>query len=269
VVKLYSIFFHQKVHAGVYKFNKNNRNYDILKSIFSGKQLALIKVTFPEGITIREFASICSRKLGIDSASFIKIANSDSIRSEYGIKFKSVEGYFYPATYNFFWKSKAGDIIKTLLDKSEQIWKEKFAEKADEIGKSRHYILSLASIVEAETPSIAERKRVAGVYLNRLKAGRRLEADPTVQYALNDKKRLSRSDLDVDSPYNTYRMTGLPPGPINAPSLPSIEAALQPEKHDFFYFVAIGDGSGKHNFAKNFNQHEKNRVVYKRNRKNS
>ena len=267
IVKLYSLALDEQVHAGTYRFNKNNKNYDVLRSIFSGKQLAIIKVTFPEGITLADFASVCSRKLGIDSAKFVKIANSDSIRKEYGIKFKTVEGYFYPATYNFFWKSQSVEIIRTLLDHGQKIWDEKFAEKAANLGKSRHETLTLSSIVEAETPSISERPRVSGVYVNRLKKGRRLEADPTVQYALNNKKKLSFADLEVDNPYNTYRNYGLPPGPINSPSTTSIEAALAPEKHDFIYFVARGDGSSKHNFAKSFGQHEKFRQEYKKNRK--
>lgn len=264
IIKAYSTVTENKVHPGIYRFNRENKNYDIIRSIFSGKQLALIKVTFPEGLNLHEYASICFRKLGIDSALFLKIANSDSIRGEYKINFKTVEGYFYPATYNFFWKSHPAEIIRTLLDYGQKNWERKFAQKAAEEGKSKHEILTLASIIEVETPVIAERKRVGGVYMNRLKRGMKLEADPTVQYAIGLKRKLTLKDLDTDSPYNTYRYTGLPPGPINSPSLSSIEAALEPEKNDFIYFVAIGDGSGRHNFAKTFSQHERNKIAYKR-----
>lgn len=266
-IKFYSYTLNEKVHAGTYRFNDQNKMIDVLRAIFSGKQLAIIKVTFPEGITLKQFASICTKKLGTDSAMFLRIANSDSIRREYGIKFKTAEGYFYPATYTFFWKADLNEVIRTLLDYSQKHWEEKFEKAAADLGKSRHQILTLASIVEAETPTIGERKRVAGVYSNRLKRGKKLEADPTVQYGIGEKKKLTFKDLEYDSPYNTYRYTGLPPGPINSPSLTSIEAALNPENHDYIYFVAVGDGSGTHNFARSFSQHEQNKSAYKRNRK--
>jgi len=130
-----------------------------------------------------------------------------------------------------------------------------------------HQILTLASIIEAETPVISERKRVSGVFHNRLKKKMPLAADPTIQYALGThKKRLLYSDLEVDSPYNTYKNAGLPPGPINSPSYSSIEAALTPEVHNYLFFVAKGDGSNTHNFAKNYDEHQNNRKIFNKNR---
>lgn len=130
---------------------------------------------------------------------------------------------------------------------------------------SRHQVVTLASIVEAETPVLEERPRVAGVYINRLEKGMLLQADPTVQYALNKFSRLTYSDLNYDSPYNTYRYAGLPPSPINSPSKSSIDAVLNYEKHNFIYFVAKGDGSGLHNFARTYEEHLKNVSLYRKN----
>lgn len=267
LVKLYSQISEETAHPGTYRFTAENKGFDIIKAIFSGKQLALIKVTFPEGISLRQFASICKKKLGIDSAEFIRTAKSDSIGKEFGINAPNFEGYFYPATYNFFWKSEAAGVIGELLKYSNKHWINKFSARAKAANKSRHEILTLASIVEAETPVVSERKRIAGVYSNRLRKGMKLEADPTVQYALGEKRKLVYSDLDFNHKYNTYLYKGLPPGPINSPSLSSIEAALEPERNEYIYFVAVGDGSGRHNFARLYSQHQRFRLEYKHNRK--
>jgi UPF0755 protein len=138
-------------------------------------------------------------------------------------------------------------------------------KKQDELGKTQSEILTLASIVEAESNMDEERPKVAGVYWNRLKKKMRLEADPTVQYALGEERRLRFPDLDFDSPYNTYRHAGLPPGPINNPGKLSILAALYPEQHEYLFFVATGTGG--HRFAKYYSDHQKNIRLYHRTRR--
>jgi UPF0755 protein len=255
VSKIYGRLSRERLHEGCYRFRANTSNVQVLYSIFSGKQVYTISVTYPEGIALRQFASITAKKLDIDSAEFVRLANSDSVLEEYNIPGKSAEGYLMPNTYMFYWKEPAIEVIKILIEKQDKVWNEQFKKIADSIGKSRHEILTLASMVEAESPVADERPVVSGLFVNRLRIGRKLESDPTVQYALGVKKRLLYSDLEVKSTYNTYKYPGLPPGPINSPSVSSIKAALYPAKHDYIYFVSKGDGSGRHNFSKTFSQH--------------
>jgi UPF0755 protein len=267
LTKSYSFITNHQIVAGVYRILPNNTNFQILKAIFSGKQLYIVKITFPEGITIYDFASIASKKLGIDSSKFIHLASNDSLLKARNINARNVEGYLFPNTYLFRWKCPITEIIDKLLDSQEDIWNKRFAQFAQDNDKLKHEILTLASIIEAETPVVSEKKRIAGVYHNRLKLGMLLQADPTIQYAMKSKNKISRQSLELNSLYNTYKYYGLPPGPINSPSISSIDAAFNPENHNYIYFVAVGDGSGKHNFAKNFAEHRTNINVYRHNKK--
>lgn len=171
-----------------------------------------------------------------------------------------------PDTYNLYKKQKAQDIIKKLAVIHQLFWDKKCADLQKESSYSKHEILTLASIIEAEASIASERKRISGVYHNRLKRGMKLEADPTVQYAIGKRKRLFYSDLRVDNPYNTYKYSGLPPGPINCPGRESILAALQPEKHAYIFFVAKGDGTGEHVFTTNGMDHAKAVSAYRKQR---
>ena len=151
----------------------------------------------------------------------------------------NLEGYLLPETYQFERNVNVKQIINKLLNEGEKIWNSDNKDKVLSMGYSQYEILTLASIIEAETPNKIEYKKISGVYHNRLKIGMLLQADPTVQYALGSKKKLRRIDLDFNNPYNTYVYAGLPPGPINNPGKGAILAALNPEKHNFLYFVAI------------------------------
>ena len=264
-LKIYSTLLKEKLYVGTYKFSTDNTNYDIIRAIFSGKQRYIVKVTYPEGITLKEFAAITSKNLGIDAQEFIEYAKSDSILKAYKIPAKTPEGYLMPQTYFFYWKQPVADVVNKLLTLQQTNWNEKFRDLTKKSVWTKHEILTLASIVEAESPVPSERPLIAGLYLNRLRIGMRLEADPTVKYALGGKKRILYKDLEVESPYNTYRNTGLPPGPINSPSLSSIASVLSPEKNNYIYFVAVGDGTGRHNFARTYSQHLQNKAKYKKN----
>jgi UPF0755 protein len=254
--KIYSKFSDRTIVAGSYRFKKETTNIQVLYSIFSGKQLYAIKVTFPEGITIRKFASILKQKIGLDSAKFVKLLHSDSLLSANDIPARTAEGYLMPETYEFFPEQPIGEIIDRLITAQNVLWQKKFAKTASEEVRTKHEILTMASIIEAETPAPEEKARISGVYYNRLNRGIPLQSDPTVQYAMGEKKRVLFRYLEFDNPYNTYKYIGLPPGPINSPSISSIEAALEPENNDFLYFVAIGDGSGRHNFSRTLSQHQ-------------
>lgn len=265
-LKLYTMIYDEKIFAGTYKFSGTNTNLDVIRAVFSGEQRYVVKITYPEGITLERFASITSRQLGVDSAEFVNYCNSKENLEKYGIKAKTAEGYLMPDTYNFFLNASVQKVVETLMDQHQKVWKEVMSD-ANGTKFSKHEILTLASIVEAETPVGNERPIVSGLYLNRLRIGMKLDADPTVQFALNGKKRLTYRDLKVRNPYNTYVYKGLPPGPINSPGRTAMEAVLKPAKHRYMYFVAKGDGSGEHFFAVNYSQHLTNKARYKRNRR--
>jgi UPF0755 protein len=226
-------------------------------------------VTFPEGITVNRFSAILKKNLGVDSLEFITLANSDSLLNAWNIGAPSFEGFLKPDTYEFYWQQPAIDILRFLVQQQNKLWQEKFASRALQQGKSRLEILTLASIVEAETPRPEERARIAGVYHNRLEKGMKLEADPTVQYSIGETRRLRYKDLEYKDIYNTYVHTGLPPGPINSPSASSIEAALNPEENSYYFFCAKGDGSNTHSFATSASEHAVNVLQYRRNRKSA
>ncbi len=256
------------VYSGAYRFTADHTPVHVLRALLSGKQALKVRVTFPEGISARRFASILQRTAGVDSSRFMQYIVSDSLMQSLGITAHSLEGYLSPDTYEYYWNQPAEDIVEALVSRQTKLWKERFEGKALQQGKTRNDVLTLASIIEAETPQADERPRVAGVYLNRLDRGMKLEADPTVQYALGgESRRVLLSDLEVQSPYNTYLHSGLPPGPINNPSAQSIEAALNPEAHGYLFFCAKGDGSNTHSFASSSAEHQVNVLRYRRNRR--
>lgn len=254
ILSVYSKIKSNYLLAGSYLMKPGMSNKDVLSSIFSGTNLYIRRVTYPEGISLKKFAEITEKKFGIDSDEFLDYINSPQIRKRRHITARTSEGYLMPSTYDFYANPTLQNIAKKLFDTQDKIWK-KYAHRAKLIGWSRHKTLTLASIIEAETPIPEERSRISGVYHNRLNKGMLLQADPTVQYALGGKKRLLFRDLKINNPYNTYLYKGLPPGPINSPSESSIRAALYPEKNNFIFFVAKGDGSMRHNFARTHNEH--------------
>ncbi|MBI5324626.1 MAG: endolytic transglycosylase MltG [Ignavibacteriae bacterium] len=267
IVRVYSKFTGDGIYAGSYMYQKGNTNFELLYSLFTGKQLCVRRVTFPEGIKLERFASIVQRELAVDSAAFMHFVKSDSLLKANSIPAASAEGYLMPDTYEFYWKQSIAEIVNTLIKAQDKIWNEKFSKQAYDEGKSRNEILTLASIIEAEAPNNQDKLRVSGVFYNRLKRNMPLQSDPTVLYALKiHKERVLYKDLEVDSPYNTYRHIGLPPGPINSPGLKAIEAALNPEVHDYLYFVAAGDGSGKINYSRTGQQHILNVQSFRRER---
>lgn len=269
-IKLYFKLTNQKVFAGYYKFTSAMKNKDALTAIFRGLVCENKKVTFPEGITIQGFANILARELNISADDFVAAASNDSIIKAKAIPINNLEGYLYPATYRLNSSQSPKEILELLLRHQDKIWEAPEVQaKLAASKRTIHEVLTIASIVEAETPVIEERSRIAGVYLNRLRIGMRLQADPTVQYATGAKRRITYNDLEVNNRYNTYKFEGLPPGPINNPSKSSILAVLNPETHNYLYFVAVGDGSGRHNFATNFTQHKQFVVQYRKNRKNN
>ena len=179
---------------------------------------------------------------------------------------------YIPNTYEVYWNTSAIDFRNRMLKEYEAFWKGPRAAKAEALGMSWTEVISLAAIVQKETAKVDERPRVAGLYVNRLQQGMPLQADPTVIYAKKQTendwdqviKRVLFRDLEIESPYNTYKSTGLPPGPITMPDISSIDGVLNREKHDYLYMVVNIDNFGYHKFAKSLAQHNRNRAEYVR-----
>jgi UPF0755 protein len=227
---------------------------------FEKGQVTLVSWTVPEGLTKVAIAELWETGGFGTAAAFREAFETTSLLEKYGLEDKTVEGYLFPNTYKFAKGTTAEKVVEMMLAEFKERWIEAFDEEASNLERTQHEIVTLASIIEKEAQSKSERPRISSVFHNRLKRGWRLQADPTVLYALENPERLlTKADLDVDSPYNTYVYKGLPPGPIASPGIDSIIAALRPEETAYLYFVAVGDG--KHHFSKTLSEH--NRMVRK------
>lgn len=259
------------VQRGVFEITPGMKVYEVVAQLFSARALKTVTVTFQEGITLKKYAEIASEKIGFSKGEFLRIVFSDSLRKARGITSGTVEGYLMPNTYEFYKHTPPSEIIDKLLNEQDEFWASLTTSATPSI--SRHQALTMASIVEAETPVDDEKPRVSGVYWNRHKIGMKLEADPTVQYALDlinpkrESRRLLYRDLETDSPFNTYKYAGLPSAPINSPGRAAIRAALAPEPHSFYYFVAKLDGTNTHTFTRNGAEHEKAVALFRARRR--
>jgi UPF0755 protein len=259
--------YQNSIIPGEYKFSNGLTNIDVLKMITDVSMYHNITVTIPEGMNVRQIGHLLSRQLGLDSASFVQETYNDSLIGLLNIKAENLEGFLFPDTYDFSMHRGSNTEKEIVLTMAAEFRKKITPEMYDGMKRKKISLkeaVTMASIIEGETRNDSEKKTIAGVYYNRLRKKMRLEADPTVQYALPDgpKKRLTYSDLKYPSPYNTYLNRGLPPGPINNPGLSSIMVAIFPEDNKYLYFVAKGDGS--HRFAETYDQHKKNIAEYRK-----
>ncbi len=254
-----------KLYAGIFRFKGTMTNLEILKSLFNKTKSVGVRITIPEGMTLEEYAEIFEGQLKCDKELFLAATSDTNILNEYGIEASNAMGYLLPNTYDFNVYDSPVKIVRKLLDENKKFWTEKNLKKLEKIGYSKQEVTILASIVEAETPLKKEARIVAGLYINRLKKGMLLQADPTVQFAIGgEKQRVLFKHLKIDNPYNTYVYEGLPPGPINNPGAGALDAVLNYEKHNYLYMVSMGDGSGRHYFAKNHQEHLAFVADYKR-----
>ena len=244
-----------RMQVGKYRFKSGMSNKDILNDLQRGLSIIPIAVLIPEGVRAARIARILSKELSIDSVRFVTLVHDTDFIKNLGIGSSSLEGYLMPNTYDFYWQADERNIIQALVAQFKQVFEDSLKARAEKIGLTVNEVLTLASIIDGETSIDSERAVVAGVYYNRLKKHMRLQADPTIQYIIgNGPRRLVRSDLFIESPYNTYRHTGLPPGPVNNPGKSAIVAALYPAHHKYLYFVATGEGG--HKFSRTFEQHK-------------
>lgn len=247
----------RKVHAGSYEASRGSSAGALLKMLAEGRT-ATVRITIPEGLTIADIADIAQRDLAIPVDSFTRAAHDPLLAVSLGLAGGSLEGFLHPDTYQLPEDATARDLTTRMVREFATTWKPQWTARLDTLGMTRLAVVTLASIVEGEARVDSEREIIAGVYHNRLKIGMALQADPTVQYAIElatgeRKKRLFTKDYQTPSPYNTYLHPGLPPGPVNSPSLRSIEAALYPADVPYLYFVAGPDGH--HTFSRTYAEH--------------
>ena len=253
----------ERVQVGKYTVQSGISNADLFLMLRSGRGNQLIQVTVPEGFRIRSQARLFARMLGIDSTKYARLSFDPSFANSLGIVEPNLEGYLLPDTYGFYWEQDERDVLKRQIENFQRFFNDTIRTRCRELGWDTHKALTFVSIVEGEAVLTDERPIIAGVYHNRLRAGMKLEADPTIQYAIADgPRRILFTDLKVDSPYNTYRHAGLPPGPVNNPGRASILASLYPAQHAYLYFVA--NGRGGHWFTRTYDDHLRYVRMYKR-----
>ncbi|MCF8240811.1 MAG: endolytic transglycosylase MltG [Melioribacteraceae bacterium] len=255
----------RKIKAGSYRIPNGLSYLDLIELLLKGTVDEQILVTIPEGIWQFKLASLLKKELKIDSTKFMELSKNKSFLQSLGIDKPTIEGYLLPETYYFYKNTSAEEVLRKLKKEMDALFTDKELARMKKLGRSKHDILIIASIVEGESNIHEEFAKIAGVYYNRLEKGIALQADPTIQYLIRERKRYNRilfKDLEIKSKYNTYMFPGLPPTPINNPGKDAIMAALYPEEHDFYYFVA--DGNGGHVFAKTYSEHVRNVNEYRR-----
>jgi len=255
------------MRSGRFKIQPGWTNRELIGHLRSGKQ-APVNVVLNNERLLEEVAGKVAGFIEPDSLSLITLFNNKKELQKLGVDRANLMTLFIPNTYEFFWNQSPADFLARMKMEHEKFWsKNDRKAKAAAQDMSPSEVYTLASIVERESLRNDERPRIAGVYLNRLEKGILLQADPTVVFAtgLFDLRRVLNKHLAYDSPYNTYKYAGLPPGPISMASISSIDAVLNPEKHEYIFFVAKGDGTGAHSFAKTMAGHSQNIKVYKKN----
>lgn len=253
------------VKAGRYKLERGMSNNELVNLLRSGEQDPVM-VTFNNVRFKEELAGKVASYIEADSLSIISLLNDRDFANNYGFNTTTLFTLFLPNTYEFWWNTSAEQFMERMAGEYKNFWTAERKQKAQKLGLSQSDVSILASIVQKETNMSDEKPVVAGVYLNRLKKGMLLQADPTLVYANRDfnARRVLNSHKTIDSPYNTYKYKGLPPGPICLPSIQSIDAVLNAKTHSYLYFCAKADGSGYHSFASTYNEHLNNARAFQR-----
>ena len=252
-----------KIRTGRYALEPSQRVLDAFRELRNGQQTPLM-LTVPEVRTMDRMAGKLSAKLMLDSATIANALTDEAFCQQLGYDTATIACMFVPNTYEVYWNTTLEALMQRMKKEHDTFWNTERQQKAKAQGLTPNEVVTLASIIDEETANIAEKPMIAGMFLNRLKRGMLLQADPTVKYALGDftLRRILNKHLTVDSPYNTYKYAGLMPGPIRVPSLAAIEAVLNPAQHDFLYMCAKEDFSGTHNFARTLAEHTQNARRY-------
>ncbi len=253
----------QLVKPGHYIITEGMSDNQLVNMLRAGKQVP-VNVTFNNVRDIYQLAGKVGKQIEADSADIVKFLNDRSNLARAGVDTIPVSTLFIPNTYRLYWTTTAKEFVDRMIREYRRFWNKSRLQKAHAAGLTPTQVVILASIVEKETNKNDEKPRIASVYINRLHEGWRLQADPTVIFALGNPNihRVLNVQKQVDSPYNTYRHRGLPPGPICIPSISSIDAVLNYDKTHYLYFCARSDMSGYHAFSETNRQHQKNAKKY-------
>lgn len=274
-IKSFSLVAEKKGYAnnvrpGRYFLEKGMNNNELVNRLRSGNKP--VKVIFNNQERLENLAGRIAEQIEADSTALLNSFKDPEFLEENEFSQKTALGMYIPNQYEFYWNTSAEEFRARMKKEYDRFWNKERLNKAQEIGLSPKQVITMASIVQKETAKVDERPKVAGVYMNRFKNGWKLDADPTVIYAIKETtgnfdtiiKRVLYKDLEIDSPYNTYKYKQIPPGPIWMPDISSIDAVLNYEDHDYFYFVANVQNFGYHKFAKNLAQHNRNKQEYVR-----
>ncbi|WP_422008584.1 endolytic transglycosylase MltG [Roseivirga pacifica] len=263
--------YQDAIKPGVYLLNKDMNNLEAVRKLRAGDQTP-VNITFNNVRLKPELAEKITANTGVSTDEFLALLNNEDYIADFGFNEATVIGMFIPNTYEVYWTISAEALFERMNKEYKAFWNDSRKQKAEAIGLSPAEVSTLASIVQAESIMGDESPTIAGLYINRLNKNILLQADPTVKFALGDFEiqRVLTADTRVDSPYNTYRYKGLPPGPINLPTISSINAVLNYKKHDYIYMCAKEDFSGYHRFAKTLVEHNKNARLFQQalNRRN-
>lgn len=252
-----------RIRPGKYEVKKGSSLLSIVRMLRNGQQTP-VNLVITKLRTKEDLAKLVGTKLECDSAQMIGFMNNRDSLAKYGIDPEVSMALVLPDTYTFFWNTTPQKVYNKLAEESQKFWSQERKQKAQALGLTPVQAYTLASIVEEETNAASEKGHIASVYLNRISKGMPLQADPTVKFALKDfgLKRIYQKHLAVESPYNTYRNQGLPPGPIATPSRKTIDAVLNSPKTDYLYFVASPEFDGTHSFSVTYDEHLKKAREY-------
>ncbi len=251
------------VRTGRYAVRPDESTIRVFRHIKNGLQTP-VSLTIPETRTLDRLAGALSRKLMLDSASTAQAFADEAFCSRYGYDTATIAALFIPNTYDIYWNVTLDRFMERMQKENRRFWSPRRLEKAKSMGLTPVEVATMASIVDEETANNAEKPMIAGMYYNRLKSGMPLQADPTVKFAWKDfgLRRIYHKLLAINSPYNTYKNAGLPPGPIKIASVKGIDAVLNHTRHDYIYMCAKEDFSGSHNFARTYSEHLANAAKY-------
>jgi UPF0755 protein len=251
------------IRSGRYAIRPGESTLTVFRNLKNGHQEPVM-LTIPESRTTDRLAGALSKKLMLDSATVAILLKDSAFCAKQGFDPDNIVCLFVPNTYEVYWNTSLDKLMARMKKEHDHFWNKERTDKAQAIGLTPNEVCTLASIIDEETANNQEKPMIAGMYLNRLKTGMPLQADPTVKFALQDfaLRRIYHDMLTYDSPYNTYRNIGLPPGPIKIASVKGIDAVLNRVDHDYLYMCAKEDFSGTHNFAKTYQEHLKNAAKY-------
>ena len=251
------------VKSGRYLLRPDMTNVEAIRYLRSGVQMP-VNITFNNVRLKEDLAEKVTVNIALTKADFLEVLNDAAVAQKYGFTSENFMTMFIPNTYEVFWDISAEGLVKRMNREYQHYWTKERLGKADKIGLSPVEVSILASVVYAESKKVDEMPVVAGLYMNRINRNMALQADPTLIFAAKDFtiKRVLNKHKEIESPYNTYKYVGLPPGPINLPSIPALEAVLNYKKHDYLFMCAKEDFSGYHNFAKTHSQHMRYARLY-------